>query len=174
LAGAERFKVVTTSFEGAFDDLFARAFGLARRALGDSAAAEDVAAEAMARAYANWPRIEGLAYRDGWVLKVAANLTFDRLRRHPQVMLAHASPDTDGADAVALRLALSAALKGLPRRQRQAVALRYLGEMSDREVAATLGISLGSVKTHVHRGLVALRTTLGQSFEEVVPYGLDW
>jgi len=162
---------VTSSFEAAFDDLFGRAFCLARRALGDTAEAEDVAAEALARAYAHWPRIESLAYRDGWVLKVAANLTFDRLRRHPPTVPPHATADVE--DGVALRLALSAALKALPRRQRQAVALHYLGDMSDREVAGTLGISLGSVKTHVHRGLAALRATLGPSFEEVVPYGLD-
>ena len=57
-----------------------------------------------------------------------------------------------------LRIALVAALGSLPRRQRQAVALRYLGDLSDGEVAVALGISVGSVKTHIHRGLGALRS----------------
>jgi len=74
---------------------------------------------------------------------------------------------------VALRLALNAALLTLAPRQRQAVALRYLGGLSDREVAQALGISLGSVKTHIHRGLNSLRARLGASLEEVVPVALD-
>ncbi len=73
----------------------------------------------------------------------------------------------------AVRLVLSAGLLNLAPRQRQAVALRYLGGLSDREVAQALGISLGSVKTHIHRGLNALRARLGASLEEVVPIALD-
>jgi RNA polymerase sigma-70 factor (ECF subfamily) len=162
---------VNGDFEAAFDELFPRAFALSRRVLGDAAAAEDVAAEALARAYARWPRVSGLAYRDGWVLRVAANLAVDRLRKRPPVMAPAPMPDAE--EAVALRLALSAALGALPRRQRQAVALRYLGGLSDGEVAQALGISLGSVKTHVHRGLAALRLSLGRGLEEVVPHGVD-
>jgi RNA polymerase sigma-70 factor (ECF subfamily) len=162
---------VNGDFEAAFDELFPRAFALSRRVLGDAAAAEDVAAEALARAYARWPRVSGLAYRDGWVLRVAANLAVDRLRKRPPVMAP--APMPDAVEAEALRLALSAALGALPRRQRQAVALRYLGGLSDGEVAQALGISLGSVKTHVHRGLAALRLSLGRGLEEVVPHGVD-
>lgn len=162
---------MTGGFESAFDELFPRAFSLARRLLGDAAAAEDVAAEALARAYAQWPRVADLPYRDGWVLRVAANLAVDRLRRRPPVFAP--APVPDALDAVALRLALSAALQALPRRQRQAVSLRYLGDLSDGEVADALGISLGSVKTHVHRGLAALRMSLGRGLEEVVPSGVD-
>ncbi len=164
-------KDVTSGFEAEFDALFGRAFRLARRALGDTAAAEDVAAEALARAYADWPQLQRLSHRDGWVLKVAANLAVDRLRRRPPLVAPGAT--VDAADAVAVRLALSAALSRLPRRQRQAVTLRYLGDMSDNEVAAALGITLGSVKTHLHRGLAALRANVGRGFEEVVPGALD-
>ncbi|HEX7277633.1 MAG TPA: sigma-70 family RNA polymerase sigma factor [Acidimicrobiales bacterium] len=161
-------------FEQAFDDLFPRAFKLARRLVGDTDVAEDIAAEALARAYANWPRVAGLEYRDGWVLRVAANLAVDRVRRHPDVIaipVEAAGPNAD--DLVVLRVALVAALGSLPRRQRQAVALRYLGDLSDGEVAVALGISVGSVKTHIHRGLGALRRRLGPGMEEVVPVGLE-
>ena len=62
-------------FEAAFDELFPRAVRLASRILGDRAAGEDVAAEALARAYARWSKVGGLPYRDGWVLKVASSCT---------------------------------------------------------------------------------------------------
>ncbi len=159
------------SFEAAFDDLFPRAVRLSHRLLGDRAAAEDVAAEALARAYARWPKVGSLAYRDGWVLKVATNLSIDRLRRRvPEVW-----PEVvaDFEDGVALRLALNAALLTLAPRQRQAVALRYLGGLTDQEVAHALGISLGSVKTHIHRGLKGLRGRLGAGLEEVSSLAVD-
>jgi RNA polymerase sigma-70 factor (sigma-E family) len=162
----------TGDFEAAFDSLFPRAFRLARRMLGDDAAAEDVAAEALARAYARWPRVAGLPYRDAWVLRVAANLAVDEIRRrHPRGTVPQ-PPDPD--DLMTLRLALSAALRTLPRRQRQALALRYLAGLSDIEVAGALGISTGSVKTHLHRGRAALRSTFGPNADlEVVPVGME-
>ncbi len=158
-------------FEEAFDELFPRAFKLARRLVGDTDVAEDIAAEALARAYVHWPRVATLHYRDGWVLRVAANLAVDRVRRRPDVIAAPApAAASAGADElVVLRIALVAALGSLPRRQRQAVALRYLGDLTDGEVAVALGISVGSVKTHIHRGLGALRLRLGPGIEEVVP-----
>jgi RNA polymerase sigma-70 factor (sigma-E family) len=159
------------SFEAAFDELFPRAVRLADRLLGDRAAAEDVAAEALARAYARWSKVGGLSYRDGWVLKVATNLAIDRLRRRlPEVWPSMAA---DFEDGVELRIALNAALLTLAPRQRQAVALRYLGGLSDQEVAHALGISLGSVKTHIHRGLKGLRGRLGAGLEEVNPLAVD-
>ena len=158
-------------FDEAFDELFPRAVRLGTRLLGDRSAAEDVAAEALARAYARWSKVGGLSYRDGWVLKVATNLAIDRLRRRPPEVAP--APNEDFADSVELRMALNAALLTLAPRQRQAVALRYLGGLSDREVADALGISLGSVKTHIHRGLNGLRARLGTGLEEVVPVAVD-
>ncbi|MGH9264664.1 MAG: sigma-70 family RNA polymerase sigma factor [Acidimicrobiales bacterium] len=158
-------------FEEAFDALFPRAVRLAHRLLGDRAAAEDVAAEAMARAYARWPKVGALPWRDGWLLKVTTNLAIDRLRRRPPEVWPE--PAGDFEEGVELRLALNAALLTLAPRQRQAIALRYLGGLSDKEVAQALGISLGSVKTHIHRGLNGLRARLGAGLEEVVPVALD-
>jgi RNA polymerase sigma factor (sigma-70 family) len=162
---------VDDGFDEAFDELFPRAVRLGTRLLGDRSAAEDVAAEALARAYARWSKVGGLPYRDGWVLKVATNLAIDRLRRRPPEVAP--TPNQDFADSVELRMALNAALLTLAPRQRQAVALRYLGGLSDREVADALGISLGSVKTHIHRGLNGLRARLGTGLEEVVPVAVD-
>ena len=53
-----------------------------------------------------------------------------------------------------------AALRSLPRRQREVLALRYYLDLSEAEIADTLGISAGSVKTHAHRGLATLAERL--------------
>jgi RNA polymerase sigma-70 factor (sigma-E family) len=68
--------------------------------------------------------------------------------------------DQGGADGAVLLDAESTemltALRSLPERQREVLALRYYLDLSEAEIAATLGISTGSVKTHAHRGLAAL------------------
>jgi RNA polymerase sigma-70 factor (sigma-E family) len=147
------------SFESEFDRLFGRAYAVARRLLGDGASSEDVAAEALARTYARWHRVRTFEYRDAWVARVATNLSIDTAtRRRPSVA---ASGVDDPSDGAVLRVALVDALRCLPRRQREAVALRYLADLSVEDVAESLGISVGTVKSTVHRGLAALRTQLG-------------
>src|SRR2546430_7647544 len=111
------------SFEAAYRELFARAATLAYRILGEQTAAEDVAAEALARTYAHWRKVSSLPYRDGWVLRVATNLAIDAVRKRPIAPLAQ--DPMDAAEAATVRLALVEALQSLPQRQRQAVALRY-------------------------------------------------
>jgi RNA polymerase sigma factor (sigma-70 family) len=135
-------------FEAAFDDLFPRACRLSRRIVGNAATAEDIAAEALARAYAQWTQVAALPWRDGWVLRVAANLSLDWVRRQSTAAgpVHGFATVARGEDATALRLALSAALQALPRRQRQSVALRYLAGLTDGEVGEALGISAGSVR----------------------------
>ena len=158
-------------FDAAFDELFPRAYRLAYRLLGQVEAAEDVAAEALARAFARWSKIAHLEHREAWVLRVTTNLAIDILRRRPPAELAAAgAPGRSGSETerdVDLRLVLAEALRSLPRRQRQAIVLRYLADLPADEVARVLRISNGSVKVHVHRGLQALRLTLGPTFGEV-------
>jgi RNA polymerase sigma factor (sigma-70 family) len=151
-------------FDAAFDELLDASYRLAYRMLGDVASAEDVAAEACARALANWKRVGQLSYRNAWVLRVASNLAVDAIRRRTREL--HIDVADVSEDDVALRLALGAALKALPRRQRETVMLRYLAGLKEREVADALGLSIGTVKSHVHRGLAALRDKLGDGFEE--------
>ena len=153
------------SFDEAFDTLFPRAERLAYRILGDWTDAEDVAAEALARAYANWRKVGSLPYRDGWVLKVATNLAIDWHRRRRPVAAPVVDPDV--AETAMTRVALASALAALPRRQRTVISLRYLSGMTEQEVAHVLGLSLGTVKTHARRGAEALRLRLGDSFKEV-------
>lgn len=77
------------------------------------------------------------------------------VRRHPQP----APLPTDGPEAGTLagdHDRVLTALRSLPDRQREVLALRYYLDLPEAEIAATLGISAGSVKTHAHRGLATL------------------
>jgi RNA polymerase sigma factor (sigma-70 family) len=154
-----------TGFEEAFDDLFARAFRVARRILGDAASAEDVAAEAMARAFAHWRKIGDQPWREGWVVRVATNLALDVARARNRMTDAAIDEGSREDDDVAVRLALVEAMARLPKRQREVVAMRHLAGMSEAETAAALRVSPGSVKTHLSRGLAALRSGFGNDVE---------
>ena len=151
-----------------FDEFFLRilprTIRAARRLTGDPWMAEDVAVEALARAHARWARVGPLEWRDAWVLKVASREALHQVRRRPP--LPPLASERDESDDVVLRVALVAALVGLPRRQRETIVLRYLCDLPESDVARALGVSAGTVKTHVHRALAALRASIGTDFEE--------
>lgn len=159
-------------FDDAFDALFRRAFHVARRIVGSPTAAEDVAAEALARAFAHWGRIGDRPWREGWVVRVATNLAIDAVRKDARISDRPFTLDDErsevrheDSDLVVLRVVLAAALRKLPRRQRESIALRYLAGLTEAEVAAAMQVSVGSVKTHLHRGLKQLRTRVGEDAE---------
>ena len=146
-------------FEDAFEPLFARSYRSAARILGDAAEAEDVAAEAMTRAYLAWRRLGDVEHRQAWVLRVTTNLAIDVLRRRYRALPAPTVSD-GGTRLAELRAVLAPLLLALPRRQRQVVALRHLVDLPEAEVARIMGISPGAVKQHLHRALSSLRTAL--------------
>lgn len=148
------------NFDAMFAELHRAAYRVAFQLLGDRTEAEDVASEALARTYVRWRTVE--QYAAAWASRVAANLAIDRIRRAKHLSK-HEVPDHPGSgDAFAAdRLDLQNALRALPRRQRDVVTLRYVADQSEDSVAAALGISVGSVKTHASRGLAALRARLG-------------
>lgn len=151
-------------FTAAFDELYARAFRVALRIVGDHAAAEDVAAEALTRAYHHWEQIgDPAGRRVAWTIRVTANLAIDTTRRR-ETPTERIEPDgsADPTDLLALRLALIAALRALPERQRQIVALRHLAGLPQAEVARALGVHPGTVAQQVHRGMAALRLALAE------------
>ena len=144
-------------------DLFGRAKRLAYRLLGDVTAAEDVVAEALARALVHWDRVGELPYRDGWVLRVTTNLALDASRRDARrkAILSTATRNDHERSAadelVVLRAALVAALVALPRRQREAIVLVHLVGLTPTEAAVSMQVSVSSVSQHVRRGLDHLR-----------------
>jgi RNA polymerase sigma-70 factor (sigma-E family) len=143
-------------FDDEFGDLAVLAYRVAFRILGDRATAEDIAQEALARAYQHWSRIS--AYRQAWIARVAGNLAIDQIRRRrPQLQAAQQS---DAEVILIERLDLQRALLGLPKRQRDAVVLRYIADLSEADVATLLGCSPGTVKSHLNRGTSRLRLIL--------------
>jgi RNA polymerase sigma factor (sigma-70 family) len=150
------------SFETAYPGLLQRAYRAAYSVVGRRDEAEDVACEAMARAWSRWSKVADHA--EPWTVKVAANLAIDALRRkrwdNPQVLIDEGPTDVQPES----RLDLVAALQDLPRRQREVVTLRYLGDLTEQETAQTLGIDVGTVKSHAARGLAHLR--IAAEFDE--------
>jgi RNA polymerase sigma-70 factor (sigma-E family) len=145
-------------FELAFPDLYRLAYRVAFKILGDRGDAEDVAQEALARALTRWWRLESEPH--GWVSRVASNLAIDRYRRRGRSLPTSSEPSGSVDPYQSERVDLAEALARLPRRQREVVVLRYLGDWSEADVAAELGCSVGTVKTHASRGLAAMRSSL--------------
>ncbi len=160
---------------GGFDEWFrslsTTARGVARRIVGDADTADDVVAEAFARALVRWRRVQGLDHRDAWLLRVVTNRAIDVVRARPRHGVAAepagdvASP-VDDADGVAVRMALAATLRALPKRQREVVSLRYLAGFTEDDVAAALGISRHTVHTHATRALAVLRGQVDPNWED--------
>lgn len=154
-----------SSFEDSFDDLATVAQRVAYRLLGDRHDAEEAGQEALARAYLRWRRVA--PYAEAWVARVAANLALDlhrsraRRRRYEAAVGAVAPASSpDEAGELVSRAELVAGLRSLPRRQRDVVVLRYVADLSEKDTAAALGCSAGTVKQHASRGLAALRLTV--------------
>lgn len=145
-------------FEDRFEALHLIAYRTAYPVLGERGDSQDVAQEAMARAYVRWGKIH--TYAAAWVSRVALNLALDRVRKRRPVAEAKDSAHEDAF--IAERLDLQRVLRDLPKRQREAVVLRYIADQSEADVAKAMDVSIGSVKTHASRGLAALREALGE------------
>ncbi len=143
------------AFDEAFADLFRCAARVALRLLGNPEAARDIAQETLARALVRWATLSGDP--TPWVARVAANLALDQLRRRRLIL----TEIEVNAPDVAQRLDLARALARLPRRQRDALVLRFICDLSEKDTAARLGCSTGAVKQHVTRGLASLRSGTG-------------
>jgi RNA polymerase sigma-70 factor (ECF subfamily) len=148
-----------------------RAVQIAWRLLGGDAAAEDVAQEAFARAYRGLARFRGDAKLSTWFYRILVN----EVRRHQRWRMlrdrrtrdrepdAVPDPITCG-DALrsdlALRRRIGEAIAALPRGQREAFVLVHLEGLSVSEAASATGRAVGTMKSHLHRGLASLRKRL--------------
>lgn len=149
-------------FDQQFVDLFVQAERVAARIVGKGEA-EDVAAETLVRALIRWPKVA--PYAIPFVTRVASNLSIDRVRKGAK-QLPPPPPARGAEDNVDDRLLVVSELRRLSRRQREVVVLRHLVGLSEAETAATLGLSVDSVKTHGRRALSQLRRH-GRLEEEV-------
>src|SRR3984957_7078225 len=148
-------------FDLAFEGLYQLAYRVAFRMLGDRGDAEDVAQETLTRAVLRWSRLQDRP--EGWVTRVASNLAIDRYRRRKRPVAPLTGPVGIVDPYLGERGDLVHALRRLPRRQREAVVLRYLADLSEAQVAREMGCSIGAVKSHGARGLASLRRELSGS-----------
>jgi RNA polymerase sigma-70 factor (sigma-E family) len=135
---------------------------LAALLLDDVGTSEEVVQDAYIRMHGAWNRIKDPDKALPYLRTTVVNLSRSRMRRR-QVAQKHAPkpmPDAPsaeyGAIALAERDAVIGALRTLPDKQREALVLRYYGDLSEADIAAAMGVSQGAVKSHLHRGKAAL------------------
>jgi RNA polymerase sigma-70 factor, ECF subfamily len=168
MGAQERPMMLDTGAGADFDEFYGAA---ARRVVrhayaltGNIADAQDIAQEAFARAWQRWGSVRGCDSPEAWVRRVATNLATSRHRRNRTArsmawqLVAREVPEIS-ADTVAL----VAALRTLPERQRVVLVLHYLADLPVGQIAAELRCPVGSVKAWLSRGrdslAVALRDT---------------
>ncbi|MFE3495203.1 SigE family RNA polymerase sigma factor [Streptomyces sp. NPDC059175] len=140
--------------------------GLAALLLDDTASCEDVVQEAFIRVHSARNRVRDPEKTLAYLRQTVVNLSRSALRRRilGLKLLSKPMPDMASAEEGAYdqleRDALIKAMRGLQRRQREVLVLRYFADMTEAQVAETLGISLGSVKAYGSRGIAALRVAM--------------
>ncbi|MER6412496.1 SigE family RNA polymerase sigma factor [Streptomyces humidus] len=143
--------------------------GLAALLLDDTASCEDVVQEAFIRVHSARKRVRDPQKTLAYLRQTVVNLSRSALRRRilGLKLLSKPMPDMASAEEGAYdqleRDSLIKAMKGLQRRQREVLVLRYFADMTEAQVAETLGISLGSVKAYGSRGIAALRRAMEAS-----------
>jgi RNA polymerase sigma-70 factor, ECF subfamily len=151
-------------FSSFYAGAFPRLVGQLLLVTGELHEAEDVVQEAFARASVRWARLRDYDVPEAWVRRVAMNLAADRLRRARRQLaaLVRLGPASPVPPVQPEDLALLEALRALPISQRQVIVLHHLLGMPVEEVAATLTIPTGTVKTRLARGRRALAARLGE------------
>ncbi|MCX4779965.1 SigE family RNA polymerase sigma factor [Streptomyces sp. NBC_01264] len=140
--------------------------GLAALLLNDTASCEDVVQEAFIRVHSARRKVRDRDKTLAYLRQTVVNLSRSALRRRilGLKLLSKPMPDMASAEEGAYDLLerddLIKAMRGLQRRQREVLSLRYFSDMTESQVAETLGISLGSVKAYGSRGIAALRVAM--------------
>jgi RNA polymerase sigma-70 factor (ECF subfamily) len=157
---AEGSEPVAVEASEAFEDFYVREYraivGLAYALSGSRSGAEDLAQEAFLVAHRGWDRVAGFDEPGVWVRRVVANLAVSAFRRRlvetkalARIALGQTPTlpelSADGAD-------FWRAVRSLPRRQAQVIALHYLEDLSVAEVARVLGTAEGTVRKHLFVG----------------------
>ena len=134
----------------------------------DLGQAEEIVQDSFVELHQRWSRLDNPARALAYLRQTVVNRSRSALR-HRGVVRRHLAREAPPATAPAAdepvladsrRQTVLGALQRLPRRQREVLALRHYLELSEAEIAETLGISRGSVKAHASRGSAALRALL--------------
>jgi len=159
-------------FEAFYEREYHRVVGFAYAVTGSWEAAEDATQEAFLRARRQWERVGRYDQPGAWVRRVAANLAVSAFRRRLAEgralvrLAARHEPIPPMRPEV---LDFWRAVRFLPSRQRQAVALFYLEDWPTAEIARFLGCTETTVRGHLHRGRATLARRLGEAWQEEEP-----
>ena len=157
-----------------YDEHYVRLVRLAVLLLGDAGRAEEVVQDSFVAVYRRMrsPGGDAMTNAPAYLRQTVVNRSRSVLRhlkvvaQHPHEAPTHAAgADHDLLHDVRRRQVIDA-LARLPRRQREVLVLRHYLDLSEREIAETLRISTGAVKSHASRGAAALRRNLSQLLEE--------
>jgi len=155
----------TRFYETTRDDCLRAVFA----SVGDPQTAEDLVAEAFARAWARWRTVSRHPAPQAWVVRTALNTRVSWWRRRRREITfpepAAEAPGDGGLDSAVDR-ELMAVLLRLPARQRQVVALRLFLDLDTAATAETLGIAPGTVTAHLARAIATLREELSPTIHE--------
>jgi RNA polymerase sigma-70 factor, ECF subfamily len=166
---AERMPVATgtdtETFAALYERTFPRVYAYVASLLRDRSAAEDVTAQAFERAFrrrATYRKRRGS--HEAWLFGIARNAALDELRRRRRRARLEGEPaDTvsppldDAAEGALRRAVVREALAGLDGEERDLVALKFMGGLSNAEIARVLGLSESNAGTKLHRTLTKLR-----------------
>jgi len=169
------------SFVGRYQDMV---FATAVRLLGNRADAEDVAQTVFMRAFQRFAEIGPSPTAAGWLKMVTRNTCLNHLSRYrrrwrlfselgsasagdealnPEALLAVESSVADDLERMERHERLERALRALPDHQRVPLVLFHFEDLSYQEIADALHVSLGKVKTDIHRGREVLRQVMGEA-----------
>ncbi len=173
------------SFLTAYQDMV---YSTAYRLLSQDAEARDIAQEVFVRAWQHWPQLSASPTAGGWLKTVTRNLCINHLQRYrarwkffSDLKSADADDDEPGLEATFAApetlesglltkdqgTALAEAMQKLPQDQRVALVLYHFEDLDYVEIAERLGVSLGKVKTDIHRARLALYKKLQPRREEL-------
>jgi RNA polymerase sigma-70 factor (ECF subfamily) len=144
------------------------AYRLAGYILGDATEAQDAVQDALVKAWRNWSSLRDTDSFGPWFDRIVVNVCRDRLRRHRTLRMVDLDEafGVESDDAFAAMLAgdeVAVAVARLGPDHRIAIAMRYWQDMTLGDIAETLEVPLGTVKSRIHNALRALRAELGGS-----------
>ncbi|MFI8081901.1 SigE family RNA polymerase sigma factor [Kitasatospora sp. NPDC086009] len=156
----------SAEFHDFFERHHAELARLAHLLTGETDAADDLAADALIALWQRWDRLRAadhpLAYARGVVANMARERIRSAVRERRRILLfwSRAPERTEGPDVAAV-LDVRAALARLPFRKRACVVLRHAFDLSEKDTAVALGISVGTVKSQTSKAMAELEGALG-------------
>ncbi|WP_329112533.1 SigE family RNA polymerase sigma factor [Streptomyces sp. NBC_01353] len=155
-----------TEFHEFFERHYAELARLAHLLTGEADAADDLAADAMVALWNRWDRVRGADHPVAYARGVVAHLVRSRIRsavrerRRVALFWDRRSERVDDPDVPAV-VDVRSALRVLPFRKRACVVLRHAFDLSERDTAQVLGVSVGTVKSQTSKGMAELQRVLG-------------